>query len=198
MMARQFQSELMSFDLNRPFRFEGAHFKSTMATAKEVWDALQKKYDTKEGRLKKRSEDWWLDTGASRHVSYDLSPFRKYNKVKDKNILLGDHHTTKVSGIREVELKFTSGKMLVLKEVLHTPEIRKNLVSGYLLDKAGFTQTIESDLFTLTKNNVFMGKGYATDVIFKLNLEISKNLSFAYMLSSFMFGMLEFVMLIKG
>ncbi|KAA0036465.1 putative Polyprotein [Cucumis melo var. makuwa] len=90
------------------------------------------------------SEGWWLDIGASRHVCHDLSLFRKYNEVKDKNILLGDHHTTKVAGIREVELKFTSGKTLVLKKVLHTPEIGKNLVSGYLLNKNGFTQTIGS------------------------------------------------------
>ncbi|KAA0033400.1 putative Polyprotein [Cucumis melo var. makuwa] len=68
-------------------------------------------------------EGWWLNTGAFRHVCHDLSLFRKYNEVKDKNILLGDHHTTKVVGIGEVELKFTSNKMLVLKEVLHTPEI---------------------------------------------------------------------------
>ncbi|KAA0054951.1 putative Polyprotein [Cucumis melo var. makuwa] len=309
MMAEQIQSDLMSSDLNRPFRFEGAYFKrwkqkmlffltlkkvvtacttekpkSTMTTVKEVWDALQKKYDTEEAGSKKYavsrylryqmtddksveaqsheihkiaheiiSEDeearkhdqkeevnviprkkptavlkpdlkpkgnkmkresnkqnnpqsrstvqivcyncnkpghlarncrnrsrpaaqanliedeliamifevnviggskgWWLDTGASRHVCHDLSLFRKYNEVKDKNILLGDHHTSKMAGIGEVELKFTSGKTLVLKEVLHTPEIRKNLVSGYLLNKAGFTQTIGSDLFTLTKNN---------------------------------------------
>ncbi|TYJ98300.1 hypothetical protein E5676_scaffold232G00150 [Cucumis melo var. makuwa] len=69
------------------------------------------------------SEGWWLDTGASRHVSHDLSLFRKYNEVKDKNILLEDHHTTKVASIGEVELKFTFGKMLVLKEVLHSSEI---------------------------------------------------------------------------
>ncbi|KAA0046026.1 putative Polyprotein [Cucumis melo var. makuwa] len=131
------------------------------------------------------SEGWWLDTGASRHVCHDLSLFRKYNEVKDKNILLGDHHTTKVTGIEEVKLKFTSGKTLVLKEVLHTPEIRKNLVSRYLLNKAGFTQTIGSNLFTLTKNNVYVGKGYATDGMFKLNLEINKIASSAYMLTSF-------------
>ncbi|KAA0026075.1 uncharacterized protein E5676_scaffold1970G00500 [Cucumis melo var. makuwa] len=71
---------------------------------------------------------WWLDIGASRHVCHDLSLFRKYNEVKDKNILLGDHHTTMMAGIGEVELKFTSSKMLVLKEVQHTPEIRMNLV----------------------------------------------------------------------
>ncbi|KAA0059670.1 putative Polyprotein [Cucumis melo var. makuwa] len=130
-------------------------------------------------------EGWWLDTGASHHVCHDLSIFRKYNEVKDKKILLGDHHTTKVAGIGKVELKFTSGKMLVLKEVLHTLEIRKNLVSRYLLNKAGFTQTIGSDLFTLTKNNVFVGKGYATDGMFKLNLKINKIASSAYMLTSF-------------
>ncbi|KAL0539363.1 hypothetical protein IC582_023574 [Cucumis melo] len=110
------------------------------------------------------SEGWWLDIGTSSHVC----------------------HTTKVADIGEVKLKFTSDKMLVLKEVLHTSEIRKNLVSdGYLLNKAGFTQTIRVDFFTLTKNNVFVGKGYAIDGMFKLNLEINKIASSAYMLSSF-------------
>ena len=40
-------------------------------------------------------------------------------------------------------------------------------------------------MFTLTKNNVFVGKGYATDDMFKLNLEINKIASSAYMLTSF-------------
>ncbi|KAA0036580.1 putative Polyprotein [Cucumis melo var. makuwa] len=68
-------------------------------------------------------EGWWLDTSASHHACHNLSLFRKYNEAKDKNILLGDHHTTKVTIIGEVELKFTSGMTLVLKEVLNTPEI---------------------------------------------------------------------------
>ena len=89
------------------------------------------------------SEGWWLDTGASRHVCHNLSLFRKYNEIKDKNILLGDHLTTKVAGVGEVELKFTFGKTLVLKEALHTPEIRKNLVSRCLHNKVGFSQTID-------------------------------------------------------
>ena len=60
------------------------------------------------------SEGWWLDIGASRHVCHDLSLFRKYNEVKNKNILLGDYHTTKIAGVGEVELKFTYGKTFVL------------------------------------------------------------------------------------
>ncbi|KAA0067437.1 putative Polyprotein [Cucumis melo var. makuwa] len=202
-MVRQFQFDLMSSSLNRPFRFEGAHFKrwkqkmffltlkkvaTTCTTEKSKYHdyckrsmgRATKEVDTEEVGSKKYaanlikdelvamfsevnvirgSEGWWLDTGASRHVCYDLSLLRKYNEVKDKNILLGDHHKTKVVGIGEVELKFTFGQMLVLKEVLHTPKIRKNLVSEYLLNKAGFTKTIGSGLFTLIKNNVFVGKG---------------------------------------
>ena len=39
-------------------------------------------------------------------------------------------------------------------------------------------------MFTLTKNNVFVGKGYAIDGMLKLNLKINKIASSAYMLSS--------------
>lgn len=117
------------------------------------------------------SEGWWLDTGSSIHVCNNRAMFKTYTAVDDKKVLLGDAHTTIVAGIGDVELKFTSGKILILKDVKHTPEIRKNLVSGFLLNKAGFTQTIGGDLFTLTKNNVFVGKGYATDGMFKLNVE---------------------------
>ena len=68
---------------------------------------------------------------------------------------------------------------------MHTPEMRKNLVSGYLLNKAGFTQTIGADLFTLTKNGIFVGKGYATEGMFKLNVQVNKVNASAYMLCSF-------------
>jgi len=59
-------------------------------------------------------------------------------------VLLGDSHTTKVAGIGYVELKFTSRKTLILKNVMHTPRIRKNLVSIFLLNKAEFEHIIAS------------------------------------------------------
>ena len=131
------------------------------------------------------SKGWWLDTSASYHVCYDLSLFLKYKETKDKNTLTRDHHTTKVVGIGEVELKFAYDTTLILKEVLHNSWNSKEVGLDYLLNKVGFTQTIGSYLFTLTKNNVFVGMRYATNDMFKLNLEINKKLSSAYMLSSF-------------
>ena len=69
--------------------------------------------------------------------------------------------------------------------VVNTHGIRKNLVSGYLLNKAGFTRIFGEDLYTLTKNNVFVGKWYATDGMFKLDVEANKISSSTYMLRSF-------------
>lgn len=120
------------------------------------------------------SDGWWIDSGAARHVCYDRSLFKSYSETEDKKVLLGDSHTTTVLGTGEVDLAFTSGKVLTLKNVLHTPEMRKNLVSGYLLNKAGFVQTFGSDQYTITKNGVHVGKGYAVDCMFKLNIELNK------------------------
>ncbi|KAI9164846.1 hypothetical protein LWI28_003192 [Acer negundo] len=103
-------------------------------------------------------EGWWVDTGASWHVCYDRAMFKSYSNVEDKKVLLGDSHSTVVAGSREVELNFASGKTIILKDVLHTPEIRNNLLSGYLLNKDGFTQTIGVDLFTLTKMEFLLAK----------------------------------------
>ena len=90
------------------------------------------------------SEGWWADSGAARHICYDRSWFKTYSEEKNMKVLLSDSHTTKVAGIGNMELKFTFGRTLLLKNVLHTPEMRKNLVSTFLLNKAGFVQNIGS------------------------------------------------------
>lgn len=68
---------------------------------------------------------------------------------------------------------------------MHTPEMRKNLFSYFQLNIVGFTQAIEADLYTSTKNGTFVGKSYATDDMFKLNVENNKVSTSAYMLYYF-------------
>jgi len=57
-------------------------------------------------------------------------------------------------------LKLTSGKTLALSDVLYVPEIRTNLIFVALLSKVGIKVSFESDKIVMTKNNVFVGKGY--------------------------------------
>ena len=67
-----------------------------------------------------------------------------------EEIFMGNSSTFKVVGKRMVILKMTSGKKLTLNDVLHMPDIRKNLVSCSLLSKNDFKLVIESDKFVLT------------------------------------------------
>ena len=65
----------------------------------------------------------------------------------------------------------TSGNKLTLNDVLYVLDIRKNLVSCSLLSKNVFKLVIESDKFVLTKNGMYVGKGYMSNELFKINIE---------------------------
>ncbi|GKA79038.1 hypothetical protein Tco_0785575 [Tanacetum coccineum] len=63
----------------------------------------------------------------------------------------GNGTTSKIEGKGKVILKLTSGKDLVLSNVLHVPNITKNLNSGPILSNKGFKLVSESDKFVITK-----------------------------------------------
>ena len=64
----------------------------------------------------------------------------------------------------------TSGKELVLTDVLHMLDIRKNLVSSSMLSKNGFKSVFESKKIVLMKNGMYVGKEHMTNGLFKMNV----------------------------
>ena len=75
--------------------------------------------------------------------------------------------------------------------MLYVPEIRKNLVSSSLLNKHGFRMVFEVDKVIVSKSGMFVGKGYMSNGLFKLNVMTVKpkimnktNASFVYVLES--------------
>ena len=131
-----------------------------------------------------KSSDWWLDSGATIHVCNDKAQFKTYEASTDnQEVLMGNHNSAKVLGKGTVELQFTSGKKLTMLNVLHVPEIRKNLVSANLLCKNGIKTVLESDKLIMSKNWMFAGKGYSCNGMFKLSINNKVNSS-AYIIES--------------
>ncbi|GKD47910.1 pol polyprotein, partial [Tanacetum coccineum] len=125
-------------------------------------------------------------------VSDVCAMISEVNLVVDngQKLYMGNSATADIKGEEDVVLKMTSEKELKLTNVLYVSEIRKNLVSGWLLNKFGFRLVFKSDKFVLSKNQMYVGKGYAMNGMFKLNVmvvknEINKMNSSAYLIESF-------------
>ncbi|GJY16031.1 zinc finger, CCHC-type containing protein [Tanacetum coccineum] len=110
--------------------------------------------------------------------------FKTYDSLNDGSILhMGNESTALVHGHGCVDIRFSSGNVVFLLNVLHVPNIRKNLVSSSILNNCGYKQVIESNKFVLFKHGVFIGFGYLCNHMFRLNI-VSENIGSAFMSTS--------------
>nr|GEU29172.1 zinc finger, CCHC-type [Tanacetum cinerariifolium] len=126
---------------------------------------------------------WWVDLGETVHVCKDRCWFKTYESLNDGSILYMENESTAlVHGRGCVDLKFSFGKIVSLFNVLHVPNIKKNLVFSSVLNNYGYKQVIESNKFLLSKHGVFIGFGYLSNQSFRLNI-VNDNIASAFMLT---------------
>lgn len=136
-------------------------------------ESLQVYYVTYVSESNYQDDDvaWWVDFRATVHVCKDRSWFKTYESLNDGSILhMVNESTTLVHGRGCVDLKFSSGKIVTLFNVIHILDISKNLVSSSVLNNHGFKHVIESNKFVLSKHGVFIGFGYLCNQMFRLNI----------------------------
>ncbi|GJR32293.1 pol polyprotein [Tanacetum coccineum] len=118
--------------------------------------------------------NWWFYTSAIKHISRMM--FVSYQKVNEPEpMFIGNKTASKIKGKWKVILNLTFGKDLVLSNVLHVPNITKNLICGPILSNKGFKLVFESVKFVITKGGVYVGKGYLDEGLFKLTIVIDDN-----------------------
>ncbi|GJU26843.1 zinc finger, CCHC-type containing protein [Tanacetum coccineum] len=127
---------------------------------------------------------WWVNSGAIVHMCKDRCWFKTYESLNEGSIIhMGNESTSLVHGRGCVDLRFSSGKIVSLFNVLHVPNIKKNLVSSSVLNNYGYKQVIESNKFVLSKHGVFIGFGYLSNHMFRLNI-VNNNIGSAFMSTS--------------
>eukprot|EP00794_Sanderia_malayensis_P010763 gene10763-11913_t len=110
------------------------------------------------------SSIWYIDSGASRHMSSKREWMQNYTEfVCPENVRLGDNSTVKAYGKGTVSLEVKAEKEYKtadLTEVLYVPSLKKNLFSVSAVTKKGFTMKFDkSRCVILDKNGIVMGSG---------------------------------------
>ncbi|GJS16862.1 zinc finger, CCHC-type containing protein [Tanacetum coccineum] len=129
---------------------------------------------------------WWIDSDATFHACKGRCWFDTCHLVQDGSVLhIGDELTKPILGRGNVVLEFSFGKTITLVNVVYVPGLRKNLMSGPMLNKCGCKQVYESDKYILSRHGVFVGFGYYNNGIFMLNPnKVPNTFSIACMISS--------------
>lgn len=87
---------------------------------------------------------WYIDSGASRHMSGVQEQFSELNpRANQQNIILGDDRAVRVAGVGEVAFRRESLAPLRLTDVLYVPGLRKNLVSLSCIEDKGLAVLFE-------------------------------------------------------
>nr|GEW57574.1 zinc finger, CCHC-type [Tanacetum cinerariifolium] len=103
---------------------------------------------------------WWVDSDVTVHVCKDRCWFKNYESLNNGSILhIGNESIALVHGPGCVDLKFSFGKIVSLFNVLHAPNIRKNLVSSSVLNNCGYKQDEALDKFKVFKTEVKLKQG---------------------------------------
>ncbi|XP_071940012.1 uncharacterized protein [Coffea arabica] len=183
--------DLKNEDINLPEKF----------AASMLIEKLPESWADYKNNLKHKEKNYTMDE-LVKHILIEDSNKRELRATKAKEtafkanlvqgddeevVYLGDSRTANVLGKGKIFLKLTSGKTLALNDVLHVPNIRANLVSVGLLGKVGVKVSFEFGKIIMTKNNVFVGKGYCNQGLFVLNIAnvINENASSsAYIIDS--------------
>jgi hypothetical protein len=76
------------------------------------------------------SDKWYLDSGATQHMTPHFEWFVSYTKnlTRDK-VYLGDNSSHDIEGQGVVMITLDSGEARIIENVLHIPALKKSLIS---------------------------------------------------------------------
>jgi hypothetical protein len=124
-------------------------------------------------------DTWWIDSGATTHISVSMLGCRNYRKLRDdeRYIYVGDDNKAEVKAIGHFRLLLKTGLYLNLFDTFIVPSFRRNLISIFALDKLDFSCSFGDENFSLYRHSnmvasdflSIMDNFYALDTIASYN-----------------------------
>ncbi|KAB5556912.1 hypothetical protein DKX38_007821 [Salix brachista] len=90
-----------------------------------------------------REKAWYLDTGASNHMTECIEKFAEIDMTITGSVKFGDGSTVKIQGRGSVLLEDFTGEHRILTNVYYIPMLKSNIISLGQLDENGCKVVIE-------------------------------------------------------
>jgi hypothetical protein len=84
------------------------------------------------------SSVWYIDSGASRHMTGVHEHLTNLTQISDLEVVLGDDRVVKAVGSGTVSFQRESLSPMLLREVLYVFGLKKNLISVSAIEEMGY------------------------------------------------------------
>lgn len=121
---------------------------------------------------------WYLDSGATEHMSPNISIFRNYRRIAEHPVRIGNGQIIYAAGKGDVDISVYNGERWTdkyLENVLHVPDLFANLFSqGKVLDK-GYKLNSDKEHCEFVRDGVRISVGVRERGLFKMLMKAKEN-----------------------
>lgn len=135
---------------------KSGHFKKDCPKRKAWFDKKGTHYNYvcfESNLMEVPNNTWWLDSGATTHVSHVKQGFNTIQPIRgnEQYLFMGNRMKARIEGIGTYSLILDTGCRIDLEGCLYVPECARNLVSVSRLDSLGFCIKFEWWIFIVQK-----------------------------------------------
>ncbi|KAH9668238.1 hypothetical protein KPL70_021339 [Citrus sinensis] len=115
---------------------------------------------------------WILDSGCTFHMTPFKDYFTEYHIFDGGRVMMGNNAMCRVIGIGTVKLRLQDGTLLMIKQVRHVPDLKRNLISLGMFDQIGYSIRLESGDLRVLDGSKTVLKGNRKNGVYVLDGEI--------------------------
>ena len=120
---------------------------------------------------------WWIDSGATVHISNSLQVFRTIRTIRkgERSLRVADGTPVEVEGVGSFHLELPGGLQLNLDDVLYAPSLKRNLISVSALDDSGHICEFGNNQCVIKFNSINVGLAVRQGKLYMLRRHLQRH-----------------------